>query len=149
MEAIGFKLFLTTTLNLGHVHASIRQAIAATVPVMEDLASIDVARREFHVRGRLLHTPRFNTPDGKASRMAVMLNPDDLAAIGRKAGDVVSLVSAHGRMDGAVLRAFDIARGSIMAYFPEADDLIGTAVDPRSKTPAFKSTPVWIEDSAA
>ena len=34
---------------------------------------------------------------------------------------------------------------SALAYYPEANVLCGTAVDPRSKTPAFKSVPVWIE----
>jgi anaerobic selenocysteine-containing dehydrogenase len=31
-----------------------------------------------------------------------------------------------------------------MAYYPEANVLIGTEHDPRSKTPAFKSVPVKI-----
>ena len=48
-------------------------------------------------------------------------------------------------MDSVTVRVFDIARGSVMAYFPEANVLTGTDVDPRSKTPAFKSTPVWFE----
>ncbi len=47
-------------------HRSIREAIAATVPGMEALRDIDVARREFHIRGRVLHAPRFNTDDGRA-----------------------------------------------------------------------------------
>ncbi len=47
-------------------HQRIRQAIARVVPGMEDLEDIDVARREFHVRGRLLHTPEFHTVDGRA-----------------------------------------------------------------------------------
>ena len=169
-------------------HASIRHAIAHTVPGLEALKSIDVARAEFHVRGRLMHSPRFSTPDGKAhfvvrapaaasaaegrlmlttvrsegqfntiiyertdsyrgnaDRMTVMLNADDLAALGLADGDRVDLVSDHGRLPDVNVRAFDIARGSVMAYFPEANGLIGTAVDPRSRTPAFKSTPVRIE----
>jgi hypothetical protein len=36
-----------------------------------------------------------------------------------------------------------------MAYYPEANVLCGTAVDPRSKTPAFKSVPVWSGKLAA
>ena len=47
-------------------------------------------------------------------------------------------------LNGAVT-AFDLPPGSAMAYYPEANVLVGTAVDPRSKTPAFKSVPVWIE----
>lgn len=48
-------------------HSNIREAIANTVPGMEQLADIDVARREFHVANRLLHTPRFHTADGRAA----------------------------------------------------------------------------------
>jgi predicted molibdopterin-dependent oxidoreductase YjgC len=32
-----------------------------------------------------------------------------------------------------------------MAYFPEANILTDTVVDPRSKTPAFKSTVVQLQ----
>ena len=164
-------------------HKTIREAIAKIVPGMEDLADIDVAKREFHVRGRLLHTPRFNTLDGKAAfmtralppvapeglllttirsegqfntivyeytdsyrggidRWSVMLNADDLAAQGFRDGDTATLESDHGVMKDVTLRAFDVAKGSVMAYYPEANVLTGTAVDPRSKTPSFKATPV-------
>jgi len=47
-------------------HDTIRQAIAAIVPGMEALADIGIAKREFHVRQRLLHRPEFRTPTGKA-----------------------------------------------------------------------------------
>jgi anaerobic selenocysteine-containing dehydrogenase len=43
----------------------VREAIAASVPGMEELASIDVAKREFHVRGRLKHAPEFDTASGR------------------------------------------------------------------------------------
>ncbi|WEK05405.1 MAG: FdhF/YdeP family oxidoreductase [Candidatus Devosia phytovorans] len=257
MAAIGFKLFLTTTLNMGHVHglgdgevlilpvtardeewepttqesmfnyvrlsdggicrlesvrpeswilgeigqglmpnspiqfkafsahAKVRDAIAAVVPGMEQLADIDVAKREFHIKSRVMHTPEFGTPDGKAhfvvtplpqlqrerltlatmrsegqfntiiyeekdsyrggaGRHAVFLNSEDMAAFGLSEGQAVTLASDVGRMP-AVATAFDLPRGSAMAYYPEANVLVGTAVDPRSKTPAFKSVPVWIE----
>jgi molybdopterin-dependent oxidoreductase alpha subunit len=48
-------------------HSNIRTAIARTVPGMEQLESLDKAREEFHIRGRLLHTPEFKTADGRAS----------------------------------------------------------------------------------
>lgn len=47
-------------------HRQIRQAIARTVPGMEQLADIDVAKQEFHVRHRLLHTPLFHTANRRA-----------------------------------------------------------------------------------
>ncbi|WP_193335191.1 FdhF/YdeP family oxidoreductase [Devosia beringensis] len=257
MEAIGFKLFLTTTLNMGHVHglghgevlvlpvtardeewepttqesmfnyvrlsdggirrlenvrpeswilgeigarvlpggpidfkafsahAKVRDAIAAIVPGMEELADIDVAKREFHIKSRVMHTPEFGTPDGKAhfvvtpipasgtgqlslatirsegqfntiiyeerdsyrgnaGRDAVFLNAADMEGFGVSEGQVVTIASDVGRMQ-AVARTFDLPRGSAMAYYPEANVLVGTAVDPRSKTPAFKSVPVWLE----
>jgi molybdopterin-dependent oxidoreductase alpha subunit len=174
-------------------HSEIRRAIARTVPGMEALASIDIAKQEFHIRGRLLHTPQFNTPDGRASfqvspipgtpvspadaeapfvlstvrsegqfntivyeysdsyrgskdRWVVMMNENDMTDHGLREDDRVTLRSAQGRMGDVRVQAYDLPRGSLMAYFPEANVLTSTAVDPRSKTPAFKSTPVWLED---
>ena len=257
MGAIGFKVFLTTTLNMGHVHglgdgevlilpvtardeewepttqesmfnyvrlsdggirrlenvrpeswilgeigqrvmpnspidfkafsahSKVRDAIAAIVPGMEQLADIDVAKKEFHIKHRVMHTPEFGTPDGRAhfvitpipalqserltlatmrsegqfntiiyeekdsyrggaGRHAVFLNAADMAAFGVTEGQAVTLASDVGRMS-AVATAFDLPRGSAMAYYPEANVLVGTTVDPRSKTPAFKSVPVWLE----
>ncbi|NQX88151.1 MAG: FdhF/YdeP family oxidoreductase [Halioglobus sp.] len=48
-------------------HQTIRQAIARVVPGMEELADIGVAKKEFHVRRRLLHQPDFKTDSGKAA----------------------------------------------------------------------------------
>lgn len=257
MGAIGFKLFLTTTLNRGHVHGlgagesmilpvaardeewspttqesmfnfvrlsdggierldnvrpetvvlcdlaakllpnspipfqkfkehrEVRQVIAAVVPGMEKLASIDVAKKEFHIANRVLHEPKFGTKDGRAHfvatpipsidrakltlatvrsegqfntiiyeehdtyrfrapRDAVFLNREDMDAFGVRAGQRLTLASGSGRMEG-IATPFDLPRGSALAYYPEANVLTGTAVDPRSKTPAFKSVPVWIE----
>lgn len=256
MESIGFKLFLTTTLNRGHVHGlgegevlilpvtardeewspttqesmfnyvrlsdggiarlsnvrpetvilsdlaqqllpgspipferfkehrQVREAIAKIVPGMEQLADIDVAKREFHIRNRVMHAPEFGTKDGKAhfvvtpmprapgqltlatvrsegqfntiiyeeqdsyrlkaGRDAIFLNREDMAAHGLSDGQRVTIASAHGRMEGTAT-AFDLPTGSALAYYPEANVLCGTAVDPRSKTPAFKSVPIWIE----
>jgi len=256
MEAIGFKLFLTTTLNRGHVngfgdgevlilpvtardeewspttqesmfnyvrlsdggierlgnvrpetvilsdlaqqllpgspipferfkeHRQVREAIAKIVPGMEGLADIDVAKREFHVRNRVMHSPEFSTPDHKAhfvvtplppapgqltlatvrsegqfntiiyeehdtyrvkaGRDAIFLNREDMAEQGIDEGQRVTIASDTGRMEG-VATAFDLPRGSALAYYPEANVLCGTAVDPRSRTPAFKSVPIRIE----
>ncbi|MDJ0928182.1 MAG: FdhF/YdeP family oxidoreductase [Gammaproteobacteria bacterium] len=178
--------------NAFKTHRRIREAIATIVPGMEDLADIDVAKREFHIRGRLLHKPEFHTADGRASfrvvpipaadkqrgadkhffllttmrsegqfntivyerkdsyrltedRWTVMMNPNDMAALGVQKDDVVDVVSAQGRMQAVRVCPFDLPDGNLMAYFPEANILTGTAVDSRSRTPAFKATPVQIE----
>jgi anaerobic selenocysteine-containing dehydrogenase len=164
-------------------HRKIREAIAATIPGMAELADIDVARGEFHIAGRLLHLPRFSTEDGKArfvvralpspardglvlttvrsegqfnsivyertdsyrggaDRTSVMMHPDDIAAAGFFEGDTVTLLSDNGRLPGLTLKSYDVARGSVIAYYPEANVLVGTEVDPRSRTPSFKATPV-------
>ncbi|WDR05311.1 FdhF/YdeP family oxidoreductase [Devosia rhodophyticola] len=256
MAAIGFKLFLTTTLNLGHVnglgegealilpvtardeewqpttqesmfnyvrlsdggikrvgnvrpesqilcdigarilpngpidfaafsqHRKVREAIAAIVPGMEQLGDIDVAKKEFHIRYRVLHTPEFGTIDGRANfvitplptsdtgkltlatvrsegqfntiiyedadsyrggagRDAVFLNRQDMSAFGVAEGQRITITSGSGRMEGTAT-AFDLPRGSAMAYYPEANVLAGKAVDPRSRTPAFKSIAVTL-----
>lgn len=48
-------------------HENVREAIARTIPGMEQLQDIGVAKKEFHVSGRLMHTPKFYTPSSKAS----------------------------------------------------------------------------------
>lgn len=263
LDRIGFKLFLTTTLNLGHVnghdeseslilpvtardeewepttqesmfnfvrlsdggidrlanvrpesvilcdlamrlmpgcaidfsafkkHKAVREAIAKIVPGLEDLKDIDVAKREFHIRNRVMHTPQFGTADGKAHfvsvaepkrahalngrkpltlatirsegqfntivyedkdsyrksapRWSVLLNGRDMAEMGIAEGDFIDIASANGRMKQLTALSFDIPPGSALAYYPEANVLVGTEIDPRSKTPAFKSVPVWVE----
>ncbi|MBA1145637.1 FdhF/YdeP family oxidoreductase [Ectothiorhodospiraceae bacterium WFHF3C12] len=174
-------------------HSTIRTAIARTVPGMEQLESLDKAREEFHISGRLLHSPQFRTADGRASfrvhelppwaapeagyytlttvrsegqfntivyeetdtyrgtesRWTVMMNPEDIAAAGLADGGTADLASANGRMRGVTVKAFDLPRGSIMAYFPEANAVTATDVDARSKTPSFKSTVVWLERVSA
>ena len=52
-------------------------------------------------------------------------------------------------MEGVTVYGFDIGRGDVMAYFPEANVLTRTAIDPRSKTLAFKATPVRIAPAAS
>ena len=47
-------------------HSKVREAIAATVPGLEPLADIDIAKKEFYVRNRILHEPVFNTETGRA-----------------------------------------------------------------------------------
>ncbi|MFL3655179.1 MAG: FdhF/YdeP family oxidoreductase [Halioglobus sp.] len=48
-------------------HERIRDAIAKTIPGMEDLKDIGVAKEEFYVRNRLLHAPHFNTENKRAT----------------------------------------------------------------------------------
>jgi len=81
---------------------------------------------------------------GTDTRWSVLMNADDIAELNIKAGDAVSIASAHGEMQQVKVFAFNLPRGNVMAYYPEANVLIGTEHDPRSKTPAFKSVAVKI-----
>ena len=259
LDNIGFKVFLTTTLNLGHVHGSdhgeslilpvmardeeheatsqesmfnyvrlsdggidrldnvrsevdilsdigegliakqrfdfsvfkthktIRQAIANIIPGMQDLADIDVAKKEFFIRHRIKHIPEFNTPDHRAvfvvnqprnksksnheftlmtvrsegqfnsiiyeerdsyrntpHRHCVLMNEDDIADLGLQEKDKVTLRSDTGVMQNLDVIAYDLPRGNVMSYYPEANVLVGQNVDVRSRTPAFKSVPVSV-----
>ncbi|MEM8987271.1 MAG: FdhF/YdeP family oxidoreductase [Pseudomonadota bacterium] len=168
-------------------HSTVRQAIADTVPGMEELADIDVAKKEFHIRNRLLHTPVFQTASGKAqfrtvelkpqeaqapfrlttirsegqfnsiiyedkdsyrqteTRWSILMNAEDMDKLGLQEGMAADIWSAQGRMSGVTVYRFDLPKGCVMAYYPEANILTSTQVDPRSKTPSFKSTPVWVD----
>lgn len=171
-------------------HRTIREAIAATIPGMQDLADIDVAKKEFYIRNRIKHTPEFNTPDGRAHfvvnalpaavtsgtrhpytlmtvrsegqfnsiiyeqqdtyrktphRWSVLMNAADMAAHGLKNEDVITVRSDTGVMRNPSVYAYGIPPGNLMAYYPEANVLVGQQIDRRSRTPAFKSVAVSIE----
>jgi len=83
------------------------------------------------------------------TRWAVLMNREDIAASGFREGGKATLRSAQGAMEAVTVYGFDLPRGDVMAYYPEANVLTSTAIDPRSQTPSFKSTPVWIECAEA
>jgi len=81
-----------------------------------------------------------NTQD----RWSVLMNPATIERLGI-CNNVANLVSPYGRMDRVRVYPFDLPDNNLMAYFPEANVLIGCEQDPRSKTPAFKSVSINIE----
>jgi molybdopterin-dependent oxidoreductase alpha subunit len=92
-------------------------------------------------------------------RDVVFINADDLAANGIEHGDTIDVEtvmpsadapSGEGRwLLGYTAIAYDIARGSVAAYYPEANCLLPLEYhDPHSGTPAYKSVPVRIRRSA-
>lgn len=105
---------------------------------------------------------QFNTtvygPDDRyrgvhGGRRVVFIHPDDLAARGWPAGMRVDLTSHFGD-ERRVARAFQLVpypvpRGSLAAYFPEANVLVPVgSVAERSNTPTFKSLVVSLAPSA-
>jgi molybdopterin-dependent oxidoreductase alpha subunit len=89
----------------------------------------------------------------KGGRRVVFIHPDDLAALGAAAGDPLDLTSHfRGEMRTAArFRAvpYDIPRGCLAAYFPEANVLVPLGQKARgSNTPASKSIVVTLRRSA-
>lgn len=191
---LGQRLIPQNVFDFTHFerHENIRNAIAKTVTGMSALATIGQSKQEFTIDRRLLHTPTFHTPSGKAHfritpptprktdidypfvlasirsegqfnsiiyeeadtyrgtdrRWAVLMNQEDISALGATVGDQVDIRSPFGEMVAVTVFAFDVPRGNALAYYPEANILIGTERDPRSQTPAFKSVAVAIHRSA-
>jgi len=88
-------------------------------------------------------------------RDILFMNEADLLSRGLQHGDVVDIETVCN--DGASPRtmlgltavAYEIARGSIATYFPEANNLIAIdEYDRRSGTPSYKSVPVTVRRSA-
>jgi molybdopterin-dependent oxidoreductase alpha subunit len=89
----------------------------------------------------------------KGRRDVVFVNERDLSSRGLKHGDLVDMtvvpdtVSKPGQrvMRNLTAIAYDIAQGSVAAYYPEANVLVALdQYDVKSGTPSYKSTPVLI-----
>jgi molybdopterin-dependent oxidoreductase alpha subunit len=89
-------------------------------------------------------------------RDVVFVNERDLASRGLKHGDLVDITVAPGAgsksgertMRKLTAVAYNIAQGSIAAYYPEANVLVALdQYDVRCGTPSYKSTPVLIRAS--
>lgn len=168
-------------------HDTVREAIADIVPGLAELKTISIAKKEFHIRNRLMHSPQFKTKDGRGhfvvtnnirfegdrpftltsvrsegqfnsiiyeqndsyrdvdQRWAVMMNNEDMRDMQLSLGSLANLRSDDGEMLGVKVYPFDLPKGNLMAYYPEANVLIGLNRDSRSQTPAFKSVSVTVE----
>jgi molybdopterin-dependent oxidoreductase alpha subunit len=77
-------------------------------------------------------------------RDVILMNPADITHLGLQADQPVRVRSAVGEMRFQRVRPFEVRAGNAMMYCPEANVLVASAVDPESKTPAFKSTLVTV-----
>ncbi|HEY6760401.1 MAG TPA: FdhF/YdeP family oxidoreductase [Baekduia sp.] len=86
----------------------------------------------------------------KAGRRVVLVNADDLAALGLAAGAVVDLVGPGGRRaERFCVTPYDTPRGCAAAYYPETNVLVPLdSVATESGTPTSKSVLVRLEPSA-
>jgi molybdopterin-dependent oxidoreductase alpha subunit len=193
LAAIGKRLLPNNTIDFDSFtnHDSIREAIAGSIPGMEQLKDIGIAKKEFHIKNRIQHTPEFKTSDKKAvfithpiptidntedypftlasirsegqfnsiiyeekdsyrynaSRDSLLISKYDMQNLKLSNGDRINVNSEHGEMSNLIIQEFDIPPGNVLAYYPEANALTEHNLDPRSKTPNFKSVPVNIKRS--
>jgi molybdopterin-dependent oxidoreductase alpha subunit len=82
---------------------------------------------------------------GQDRRDIVLLHPADMERMRLTENQAVRVRSEAGEMRYQKVRPFDVRPGNAMMYCPEANILVPRAVDPESKTPAFKSVLVTIE----
>ncbi len=68
LTEIGKKLLKDSAVKFEQFcnHDTIRETIARIIPGMENLKDISVAKKEFHIRNRIIHKPIFNMNGGKA-----------------------------------------------------------------------------------
>jgi len=80
------------------------------------------------------------------SRWVVMMHPEDMQICGYQEDQKVTISTQTGSMRELSIKPFDVRRGNIMVYYPEANVLVPRSTDQRSKTPSFKSIPVCVSE---
>ncbi|NUH65084.1 FdhF/YdeP family oxidoreductase [Sulfitobacter sp. S0837] len=86
----------------------------------------------------------------EGSREIVLMKPKEIARLGLKEGQKVSLVCAiedghERRVDGFTLTAYDLPAGCVAGYYPELNPLVPLSYhEKNSQTPAYKGTPVRV-----
>ncbi|OAE61755.1 CbbBc protein [Achromobacter insolitus] len=86
-------------------------------------------------------------------RDVLFMNREDLAAQGLEHGDLVDIETVSSvrtlRLTGITAIEYSIARGSVAAYYPEANVLVPLDyIDQECGTPSYKSIPVRIRKAA-
>ena len=81
---------------------------------------------------------------GQERRDVILMSPQDMQRWGLTRDQRVTVRSSVGEMRGRLVRPFDVRPGNAVMYYPEANTLVPRDVDPRSKTPAFKSVLVEV-----
>lgn len=114
-----------------HRHCHVRSTIARIIPGFEQLGVIDETRREFHITGRVLHTPHFATPSGRAQFSAESL--PELRGGDRQLR--LMTVRSEGQFNTVVYEEEDIYRGQdrrdVILLNPHDIDRLGLRADQR------------------
>jgi molybdopterin-dependent oxidoreductase alpha subunit len=82
---------------------------------------------------------------GQDRRDVILMSRTDIDRLGLGVDQRVTVRSTAGAMPHILVREYDIRAGNALMYFPEANVLVPATVDPKSKTPAFKSVLITID----
>jgi molybdopterin-dependent oxidoreductase alpha subunit len=77
-------------------------------------------------------------------RDVILMNAGDISRLGLHEGARVTIRSEAGSMPGIRVAPYDVAPGCAAMYYPEANVLVSTNVDPKSGTPAYKNVRITI-----
>jgi molybdopterin-dependent oxidoreductase alpha subunit len=88
-------------------HDHIRGMIAAIIPGFAEIEKIHQSKREFHIAGRILHTPSFPTPSGRANFLPHPLPNTELPPAHLR----LMTVRSEGQFNTVVYEEEDIYRG--------------------------------------
>lgn len=89
-------------------NGDIRELIGAIIPGFEPLKNIGQTGKEFHIKGRILHTPHFPLPDGKACFKVCPIP----AVRGNKANSFILMtIRSEGQFNTVVYETDDRYRG--------------------------------------
>ena len=82
---------------------------------------------------------------GMPHRFCILMSEKDAQGLNIKDGQRIAVRGEAGRMENIEVVVGKIRQGAVAMFYPECNILIKANIDARSKTPAFKSAPVWIE----
>lgn len=110
------------------------------------------ARQEGYMLSSVRSEGQFNsiifderdTYRGQKERWVVLMHPEDMKRDKLKENSCVTIQSAAGEMKNVKVKPFDVRRGNVLVYYPEANILVPSAVDQQSGTPGFKSVPITL-----
>ena len=104
---------------------NIRQLIGSVIPGFDKIKTIDQTREEFHIGNRILHSPEFSTPNGKA-KFKICSAPDTWSRR-EKSQFKLMTVRSEGQFNTVVYDLEDRYRGTTSreVLFMHPDDIQG------------------------
>lgn len=85
----------------------------------------------------------------QSARDVILMSREDVERFGLADGQRVTVQSDVGKLKEIRVSVYDIVPGAAAMYYPEANVLVSTRVDPHSGTPAYKNVTVRVVAASA